>query len=188
MNKFKHITIFNTGRGYTDKGQIIGAALTADNSIIFHDISRMVCGIIGLPSKKADEVKLQSYVMQQYDANKYAQTTLRDVEELTEIIMRETKKPGFKSRIEIKPEPERTITVQGTFKEKQVTSEKFCQAWIEHVKEFRRLALNIEWQGKVDHIEKLVVAEAKLEFERMYDQQEKLTHKKQREQRRFARS
>jgi len=64
---------FNTGRHYTEQGQLIRAKVLDDGSVLFADDSRKVSGhILGIVrNAKYTEASLQSTVMHHYDHNNY---------------------------------------------------------------------------------------------------------------------
>lgn len=63
-------TVFNTGRHYTDDGQII-AAVYRDGIVSFYDVSRMIDGSFTPKTPIVNEAQLQSVLMHRYDHGEY---------------------------------------------------------------------------------------------------------------------
>ena len=59
---------FNTGRKYTAAGQRIVAFLFNDGTVIFRDVDRCIDGVF---TNKPTTGLRQSWVMQEYDYNRY---------------------------------------------------------------------------------------------------------------------
>jgi len=66
---------------------------------------------------------------------------------------------------------EKTVTVAGYFKDKQVTKKEFIAIWTEHVNEFKRLDYAPLWLQTVQDFEHTVRAKAAKEFEDLYAKQ-----------------
>jgi len=63
---------WNTGRPYTNQGQIIRAATQADGSIPFADLSRRIDGRIAAPPLPlADVDTFKRYVLRAHDESRY---------------------------------------------------------------------------------------------------------------------
>ena len=63
-------TVFNTGRHYTEQGQII-AAVYRDGIVSFYDVSRCVDGSFEPETPIVNEAELQSLLMHRYDHGDY---------------------------------------------------------------------------------------------------------------------
>ena len=82
---YQSITIFNTGKPYSAEGQIIGAALLDDGSIIFYDVTRMICGSIdGEARQKLTSFK--AFVETEYLNNRYTGISFSEVDFLAKKI------------------------------------------------------------------------------------------------------
>ena len=64
---------WNTGRKYTERGQVITATLHADGVITFMDHSRMICGEIAASAFHAPD-SVQRHAMRAYDNGAYQNT------------------------------------------------------------------------------------------------------------------
>ena len=61
--------LFNTGRRYTEEGQIVGVHVIDANTVYFYDVSRMIDGLI-----RKDEIGLrinEHSVLSAYDSGNY---------------------------------------------------------------------------------------------------------------------
>lgn len=75
---------FNTGRGYTDKGQRIAAERLPDGSVVFYDLDRGIWGNFG-PDVVYPFTPLQ--VLIEYDKGTYGYVSTEDVGHLRNLLI-----------------------------------------------------------------------------------------------------
>lgn len=68
---------------------------------------------------------------------------------------------------------QRTITVDGSFGEIQITKEKYCEMWKSHTNQLRRINYSLDWQKEVSVMTERVVEVVEADFERLYKEQNK---------------
>ncbi len=65
----KEITVFQTGRQYSDKGQRIAVCELSDSRVMFADVDRNIDGVTTIVRHRGDSV--QEHVMWCYDRGHY---------------------------------------------------------------------------------------------------------------------
>jgi len=81
---FESVAAWNTGRGYTLKGQRVAAGLCGVD-VYFADIDREIFGKISMKPWRSvfyDDDEIQMYVMSNYDTGQYENVLFQEVKEL----------------------------------------------------------------------------------------------------------